>query len=85
MLLYDRIYLGEWIDVDKNKNNKECIVSYYWYFNHGFKFQKSVCTDYHDLLMLGLNISDIAIITVKGIYYRCIIHDISICDAIHLL
>ena len=37
------------------------------------------------VISLCLNISDIAIITVKGIYYRCIIHDISKSDAIHLL
>ena len=85
MLFYDRIDLGEKIDVDKSNNNNKRIVCHYWYFNHGFKFQKLVCNDCHDLLMLRLNISDIAIITVKGIYYRCIIHGISKSDAIHLL
>ena len=35
--------------------------------------------------MLSLNLSDIAFITVKGIYYWYIIHDISKYDAIHLL
>ena len=35
--------------------------------------------------MLCLNISDIALITVKGVDYCCIIHDISKSEAIHLL
>ena len=35
--------------------------------------------------MLCFNTSDITIITVKGIDYRCIIHDISKSDAIHFL
>ena len=35
--------------------------------------------------MLGLNLSDIAVITVKGVDYCCIIHDISKSEAIHLL
>ena len=35
--------------------------------------------------MLCLNISDIAVVIVKGIDYFCIIHDISKSEAIHLL
>ena len=35
--------------------------------------------------MLCLSCSDIAIITVKGVGYCCIIHDISKSEAIHLL
>ena len=35
--------------------------------------------------MLCLNISDIAIITVKGADYGCIIHNISKSEAIRLL
>ena len=34
--------------------------------------------------MLCLNISDITIITFKGIDYLCIIHDIGKSDALHL-
>ena len=47
--------------------------------------QKSVCNGCHDLLMLCLNISEITIITAKGIDYRCIIYDINKSDAIRLL
>ena len=36
-------------------------------FNHGFKFQDSICNGCHDLKMLCLNISDITIITVKNV------------------
>ena len=35
--------------------------------------------------MLCLNLSNIAIISVKGVDYRCFIHDISKSNAIHLL
>ena len=35
--------------------------------------------------MLIVNKSDIAIITVKNAYYRCIIHNISKCEAINWL
>ena len=61
------------------------MVCYYWYFNHGFKFQKSACNVCHDLMMLCLNISGIAIITVKNVDCQCIIHDNSKSEAIRLL
>ena len=42
-------------------------------FNHGFKFQDSLYNGCHDLTMLSVGISDIAIITVKNVGYCCII------------
>ena len=64
----------------------------YWFFNHRFQFQDSVCNDCHDLTnvchdltTLSLNRSDIAIITVKNVDYRCIIHNIIKSEAINLL
>ena len=85
MIHYNRINLSEGIDVAKSNNSKECIVCHYWYFNQGFKFQTSACNSCHDLLMLCLNIKNIAIIIVKGADYCCIIHDISKSDAVDLL
>ena len=67
------------------------VMSHFWFFNHGFKYQNSVCNGCHDLTMLYHNISDVTVITVKGIYfyYRCIeyrcIHDIRKSDTINLL
>ena len=50
-----------------------------------FKFQDSVCNVCHDLTMLSVNISDIAIITIKSVDYPWIIHNISKSDAINSL
>ena len=61
------------------------MICHYWFFNHGFKFQYYVCNGCHDLTMLSVNISDIAIITVKNVNYRYIIHNISKSEAINLL
>ena len=47
------------------------MICYYWFFNHGFKFQNSICNGCHDLAMLSVNISDIAIVTVKNVVYHC--------------
>ena len=60
------------------------MTCHYWFFNHGFKFQDYVCNGCHDLTMLSVNISDIAIITVKHVEYRCIIHNISKSEANNL-
>ena len=52
------------------------MVCHYWFFNHGFKYQDSVCKGCHDLLMQCGNISKIASVTVKDADYYCIIHSI---------
>ena len=70
MLYYERIDMSEGIGLTKSNNSKECLICYYWFFNHGFKFQDSVCNGYHYLSMLCLNVSDIIIITVKNVDYR---------------
>ena len=92
MLYYNKTDLSKEIDIVISNNNKEYTVYHYWYFKHlsilsilRFKFQKSFCNHCHYLLMLSLNISDITIITVKGIDYNCIISDNSKSDTILLL
>ena len=77
MLYYDRIDISKEIDLAKGNSSKECMISPYWFFNHEFKFQNSVCNGCHDLIMLGVNVSDIAIITIKNVDYHCIIHNIN--------
>ena len=67
MLYNDRIYITEGIGLAKINNSKECMICHYWFFNHGFKFRD-------DWTMLNVHISDIAIISVKNVDYRCIIH-----------
>ena len=61
------------------------MICHYLFFNYGFKFQDYVCNGCHDLSMLWLNISDIAIITVKNDYYHCIRYKIKKSKAINLL
>ena len=85
MVYYDKVGLSEGIGLTESNNSKECIVFHYWYFNHGFRFLNSVCNNCHDLVMLSLNLSGIAIVTVKGIDFCYIIQDISKSDTICLL
>ena len=83
MLYYDRIDVSEGIDVNKTSVSKDCNICHYWYFlNYSFKFQPNVCNRCHDLLMMSMNLSDIAILNIKGSDYRCFISLISKNEAI---
>ena len=85
MLHYDRINISQEIDLTKSNKSKECMISHYFFFNYGLKFQDYVCNGCHDLTMLSVNISDIAIITVKNVDYHFIIHKITKSEAVNLL
>ena len=65
MLYYGRIDISERINLTKSSSNIECMICHYCFFNHGFKFQDSICNGCHGLIILSVNINDIAIITVK--------------------
>ena len=68
MLYYDRIDVSEGLDVNKTSALKECDICHYWYFlNYSFKFQPNVCNRCHDLLMMSMNLSDIAVLNIKGL------------------
>ena len=83
MLYYDRIDVSEGIDVNKASKSKECDICLYWY--KGFKFQANVCNGCHDLLMMSMNFSDIAILNIKGADYCYIISRINKSEAINLM
>ena len=86
MLYYDRIDVSEGIDVNKTSKSKECNICHYWYFlDKGFKFQPNVCSGCHDLFMISMNLSDIAILNIKSADYRCIISGISKSETINLM
>ena len=73
MSYYDRIDISEGIDINKTSESKECNICHNWYFlNQSFKFQQNVSNRCHDLLMMPMNLSDIAIINIKGSSYYCI-------------
>ena len=86
MLYFDRNDVSERIDVNKTSKAKKCDVCNHWYFlNKGFKFQPYICNRCHDLLMMSMNLSDIAILKIENADYCCIITEISKSEAIKLL
>ena len=85
MLYYDRIDVSEGIDVNKTRESKECDICHYWYFlDKGFKFQPDVCNGCHDILIMSMNLSDIAILNIHSADHR-IISRIRKREAVNLL
>ena len=86
MLYFDRIDISEDNHVNKISVSKEWHTYYYWYFlNYSFKFQTNVCIRWHDLLMMFMNLNNIAILNIKGFGYHCIIGLISKNEDINLI
>ena len=86
MLYSDRIDVSEEADVDKTSASIDSDVWHYWYLlKYSFKFQPNVCNRCHDLFVMSTNLSDIAILNIKGSDYRCIISLISKNEAINLI
>ena len=84
MVYYDRIDVSVGIDVNKISVSKEYVCHYWYFLNFSFKFQSNVYNRCHDLLMISVNLSDIAILNMKGSDYLCIISLISKNEAINL-
>ena len=89
MLCFDKIDVSGSIDLNKTSKSKKCDVCPYWYFlDKGFKFQRYVSNKCHDLLIMSMNLNDIAILTIlnmKDSDYRCIITRITKSEAINLM
>ena len=89
MIYYDRIDVSEGIDVNKTSSSKEYDVCHYCYFlNFSFKFQPNVSNRCHVSWFINdacENLSNIAILNIKGSEYRCIISLISKNEVINLM
>ena len=86
MLYYDRIYILEEIDANKTSKSKGCDICHYWYFlDKGFKFQLVVCNGYYNILMMSMNLSNIAILNIHGADFCCIFIGISKSEAINII
>ena len=70
MSYYDRIDVSEEIFVNETSKSKECNICHYWYFlDNGSKFQTDFFSWGHDVLMMSMNLSNIAILNICGADY----------------
>ena len=56
----------------KQVHQKSVIFVTMVFLNKGFEFQPNVCDRCHDLLMMSMNLSDVAILNFKSSDFRCI-------------
>ena len=78
MLQYGRIYVSEGIDVDRTNKSKEFMLCHYWYFRDVcYKFQPYLCNSCHAVSAMAYELKNIAILSAKGVDYRCILWNIS--------
>ena len=82
MQYYNRIDTNKGFDLAINNGRYECLICNCFFLTIDSNFRINGC---HDLTMLCLNVSDIAIITVKNVDNRCIIHNISKSEVVNLL
>ena len=74
MLRYQKINVSEGIDVNKTSESKECELCHYWFFKDvGLKFGEHVCKGCHDLLTMAYCLKHIAILSAKGVIFRCLL------------
>ena len=67
MVYFNKIEISEGTDINNTSVSKECDICHYWYIlNYSFMFQSTVCDRCHDLLMVSINLNDIAILNIKG-------------------
>ena len=60
------------------------MLCHYWYFKDvGFKFEPHVCNKCHDVLMTAYELKNIAILSVKGVDFMCILWGISSHEAVN--
>ena len=85
-MLYDRrIGISEGIDINKWNASKEFNISHYWYFSTVYLFQLYFWNGCHNVLMMSLKLSVIAILSINSVDYCCIITGISKYEAVNVL
>ena len=83
MLQYEKIDVSEGIDINKSNKSRECMTCHLWYFKHiGYKFELHVCNKCHHISMVAYELESIAMLSVKGVDYRCILWNMTKTDAI---
>ena len=86
MLYFNRIDVSNGTGVNKASASRNCNIYHHQYIlSYSFKFQPNAYNKRHDLLMMSRNLSNIAILKIKGFDYRCIISLTSKSEAINLM
>ena len=70
------------IDINKTNSSKKFVICHYWYFKD---IELYLCNGCHNLMQKAAKFNDVAIVSVKGSYYRSHFWYISKNDAINIM
>ena len=55
MLEYNKIDISEWVDVNKTKKSKECMLCHYWSFlDKDFSYGSYLCDSYYNMMQKSI-------------------------------
>ena len=69
----------------RQANQKRDIFLYWYFLDKGFKFQPDGCNGCHDILMISMTLSNIAVLNIHSFDYRFIMNGISKSEVVNLL
>ena len=69
----------------RQANQKRDIFLYWYFLDKGFKFQPDGCNGCHDILMISMTLSNIAVLNIHSFDYRFIMNRISKSEVVNLL
>ena len=69
----------------RQANQKRDIFLYWYFLDKGFKFQPDGCNGCHDILMISMTLSNIAVLNIHSCDYRFIMNGISKSEVVNLL
>ena len=67
MIYYDGTDVSERTNVNKTSESKDCDICHYWYLlTKAFNFQSFVCNRLHGLVIMSMNLGNIANLNIKS-------------------
>ena len=87
MLEYDRIYISEGIDVNKNKNiSRKCsLCKFYYFLDKNFKYGPYLCDGCYDMSLKATSMQNLAIAYHDENAYRVVFVFMDKKDAFNLI
>ena len=71
MLVYEKIYISDGMDVHKSDESKECMLCHYWKFlDKSFSYGPYLCDESYNMMQKCNKLKNIAIIHIKESVYR---------------
>ena len=69
MLVYEKIYISDGIDVDMSDKSKESMLCHYWYFlDKSFSYGPELCDGCYNMIQKCNNLKTLLLFILKKVY-----------------